>query len=135
MISGEATPLSYLKGLLMNIRNTICQLGGQGDLLEHHPKRQRAIIFHILRISVLALLAGCTIELKPDKAPGGITGSGRQNPPYPSPIVPVYQYQVYPGSFTSPGGYGGYGPGTQPISNQSSSGSTSDGFTIKITSR
>jgi hypothetical protein len=118
----------------MNIRNTICQLGGQRDLLEHPPKRQTAISFHILGIIVLALLAGCTIELKPDKAPGGITGSGRQNPPYPSPIVPVYQDQVYPGSFTSPGGYGGYGPSTQPISNQSSNRSTGDGFTIKITS-
>jgi hypothetical protein len=132
----------------MNIRNKICQLGGQRDLLEHHPKRQTAISFHILCISVLALLAGCTIELKPDKAPGGITGSGRQNPPYPSPIVPVYQNpsypspivpvyqdQVYPGSFTSPGGYGVYGPGPQPISNQGSNRSTGDGFTIKITSR
>jgi hypothetical protein len=128
-------PLSYLKGLLMNIRNTRCQLGGQRDLLEHPPKRQAAIIFHILCISLLALLAGCTIELKPDKAPGGITGSGRQNPPYPSPIVPVDQDQVYPGSFTSPGGYGSSGPGSPPISNQNSNRSTGDGFTIKITSR
>ncbi len=120
----------------MKIPNTICQLESQADLLEHHPKRQAAITSHILCISVLALLAGCTIELKPDKAPGGITGNNRPNPPYPSPMVPVYPNQVYPGPFTSPdGGYGGYGPGTQPVSHQSSSRSTGEGFTIKITSR
>ena len=83
----------------MKIPNTICGLESQRNLLERHPKRHAAITPHILCISVLALLTGCnaTLELKPDKAPGGTTGNNRPIPPYPSPIGPVYPGQVYPG--------------------------------------
>jgi uncharacterized membrane protein len=134
----------------MKIPNTICRLESQGNLLERHPKQHAAITPHILCISVLALLTGCnaTLELKPDKAPGGTTGNNRPIPPYPSPIGPVYPGQaypgqaypsqvypgqVYPGPFTSTDG--GYGPGTQPVSNSSSNRPTGGGFTIKLTSR
>ena len=83
----------------MKIPNTICQLEGQRNLLERHQKHHGAITPHILCISVLALLTGCnaTLELKPDKAPGGTTGSNRPIPSYPSQIGPLYPGQVYPG--------------------------------------
>jgi hypothetical protein len=106
------------------------------------------------------MLTGCnaTLELKPDKAPGGTTGNNRPIPSYPSPIGPVYPGQVYPGQVypgqvypgqvypgqvypgqVYPGPFtstdGGYGPGTQPISNSSSNRPTGGGFTIKLTSR
>ena len=76
----------------MKIPNTICQLEGQRNLLGRHQKHHGAITPHILCISVLALLTGCnaTLELKPDKAPGGTTGNNRPIPAYPSQIGPVY---------------------------------------------
>src|SRR5258708_5126183 len=120
----------------MKIPNTICRLESQRNLLERQQKRHAAITPHILCISILALLIGCnaTLELKPDKAPGGTTGNNRPIPRYPGPIGPVYPDQVYPGPFTSTDG-GGYGPGTQPVSNSSSNRPTGGGFTIKLTSR
>jgi hypothetical protein len=109
------------------------------NLLERHPKRHAAIRPHILfGITILALLTGCTIELKPDKAPGGTTGNNRSvptyptYPTYPNPTGPVYPGQVNPGPFTPMDG--GYGLGTQPVSTSSGNRPTGDGFTIKITS-
>ena len=79
----------------MKIPNTICRLEGQRNLLQRHQKPHTAITPSILCISVLALLTGCnaTLELKPDKAPGGTTGNNRSIPPYPSQIGPVYPGQ------------------------------------------
>jgi hypothetical protein len=109
------------------------------NLLERHPKRHAAITPHILFcITILALLTGCTIEFKPDKAPGGTTGNNRSVPTYPTyptysnPTGPVYPGQVNPGPFTPMDG--GYGLGTQPVSTSSGNRPTGDGFTIKITS-
>ena len=130
----------------MKIPNTKCRLESQTNLLERHKKQHAAITPHILSISVLALLTGCnaTLELKPDKAPGGTTGNSRQNPPYPSQIGPVYPvypgpgypgavYPAYPGPFTSADG--GYGMGAQPVSSSRSDRPTGGGITIKLSSR
>jgi hypothetical protein len=111
----------------MKILNTTCRLESQRDVLERYPKPQAAITPHILCISLLALLSGCTLEIKPDKAPGGTTGPSQFNPGqfHPDPFNP--------GPFTSADG--GYGPGAQPVSNPGGNRSTGGGFTIKLTSR
>lgn len=127
----------------MKIPNTICRLEGQRNLLQRHQKQHAAITPRILCISVLALLTGCnaTLELKPDKAPGGTTGNNRSIPPYPSQIGPVYPGQIYPGPVypVYPGPFastdGGYGLGAQPVSDSRSNRPTGGGFTIKLTSR
>ena len=64
----------------MRILNAMCQLKNQRSLLGRLPQRSLARAAHILGIIVLALLTGCTIELKPDKMPGGVTGNNRQSP-------------------------------------------------------
>jgi hypothetical protein len=119
----------------MRILNAIYQLKSQRSLLARAPGRHPVNGAHILSVTVLALLTSCTIELKPDKVPGGITGNNRQSPTYPTyprptPADPV---QVYPGSLTSMDG--GYGLGTQPASASANSRPTGDGFIIKITAR
>lgn len=115
----------------MKILNTMCRVGNQGNFLEHYPKRQATITPCILCISLLALLTGCSVEIKPDKPLGGTTGNHGPLPPYSSPIGPVYD-PVYSGPFTSTDG--GYGPGTQPVSNSSSNRQKGGGITIKLTS-
>ena len=115
----------------MRILNAMCQLKNQRSLLGRLPQRSLARAAHILGIIVLALLTGCTIELKPDKMPGGVTGNNRQSPTYPtypSPS-PAYPNQVYPGPLASMDG--GYGLGTQ-ASASGNSRPTGDGFIIKI---
>ena len=122
----------------MKILNAIHQLKSQRSLLERPPERHPGSAAHILCITVLTLLTSCTIELKPDKVPGGITGNNRQSPTYPtyptypSP-TPVDPNQVYSGPITSMDG--GYGLGTQPASASGNSRPTGDGFIIKISSR
>lgn len=115
----------------MRILNAMCQLKNQRSLLGRLPQRSLARAAHILGIIVLALLTGCSIELKPDKMPGGVTGNNRQSPTYPtypSP-PPAYPNQVYPGPLASMDG--GYGLGTQ-ASASGNSRPTGDGFIIKI---
>jgi len=115
----------------MKILNTMCRLGNQRNLLEHYPKRQVAITPHILCISLLALLTGCTLEIKPDKTPGGTTGNNRIPPPYPGQVYPP----PYQGPFTSTDG--GYTGSVNPVGNPSSNRDSTrgSGFSIKITSR
>jgi hypothetical protein len=119
----------------MKILKPPYQLNTQKSLLECPLQRPLPSTALILCITALALLTGCTIELKPDKVPGGITGNDRPAPIYPTHAspTPVYPGPMYPGPLTSMNG--DYGLGTQPINNQSSNRSTGDGFTIKITSR
>ena len=118
----------------MRILNAMCQLKNQRSLLGRLPQRSLARAAHILGIIVLALLTGCTIELKPDKMPGGVTGNNRQSPTYPTyptypSTSPAYPNQVYPGPLASMDG--GYGLGTQ-ASASGNSRPTGDGFIIKI---
>jgi hypothetical protein len=83
----------------MKILNTTCRLESQRDALERYPKPQAAITPHILCISLLALLTGCTLDLaiKPDKAPPAITGNNRPVPTGPVyPTYPIATGPVYP---------------------------------------
>ena len=95
-----------LRILNMKILITTCQLESQRDVLERYPKPQAAITPHILCISLLALLTGCSMDIaiKPDKVPRGGAGT------FP-PTPPAYANQVY--SDPTIGGF----PGTQPVSN------------------
>jgi hypothetical protein len=98
----------------MRILNAIYQLKSQRSLLARAPGRHPVNGAHILSVTVLALLTSCTIELKPDKVPGGITGNnvGLRPITYPRP-TPADPVQVYPGSLTSMDGGYGLGPAPQ----------------------
>jgi hypothetical protein len=112
----------------MKLPHTIHELEGQRNFLERYSQQSAAAITpRILCISVLALVTACSIEIKPDKAPGGVTGNNRPSPNYLSPTGPFYQDSIYPSPFP----VGGYGP----VSTSGSSRPTGDGFTIKLTSR
>jgi hypothetical protein len=95
----------------MKILNTTCRLESQRDVLERSSKPQAAITPHILCISLLALLTGCSMDIaiKPDKVPRG--GSGTAPPTHPGYTNQVYPNQVYPDQD------GGFGFGAQPVSN------------------
>ena len=122
----------------MKILSAKYQLKSQRSFPERPLERHPGSAAHILCITVLTLLTSCTIELKPDKVPGGMTGNNRQSPTYPtyptypSP-TPVDPNKVNSGPTTSM--VGGYGLGTQPASASGNSRPTGDSFVIKISSR
>jgi hypothetical protein len=112
----------------MKIPHTIHEPKGQRNLLECYSQQSAAAIsLRILCISVLALVTACSIEIKPDKVPGGVTGNNRPSTNYLSPTGPFYQDSIDPSPFP----VGGYGP----VSTSASNRPTGDAFTIKITSR
>jgi hypothetical protein len=115
----------------MKITHTIHELEDQRNLLESYSQQRAAVTPRILCIGFLVLVTACSVEIKPDKVPGGVTGNNRPSPNYLVPTGPFYQDSIYPSPFP----VGGYGPGYGPASTSTSNRPTGDGFTIKITSR
>jgi hypothetical protein len=124
----------------MKMLNTTCRLESQRSLCEHYTKRLAAVTPQILCLGLLALLTGCnaTLELKPDKAPGGTTGN-RSGPVYldQGPVYPpFYPDPVYQGPITQTDGGYPFVPVSNPASNPSGRRDSAGGpsFSIKITS-
>ena len=121
----------------MRILNAIYRLEKQRNRLGRGSEWRAAVTPSILGATFLALLTACTIEFKPDKAPGGVTGASRPMPANPGPPPPIYPDAVYP--YPVPSTDGGYGLGNSAVGNPTVGNPTvnrptSDGFSIKITS-
>ena len=107
----------------MKILNTTCRRENQRDVLARYLKPQAAITPHILCISLLALLTGCTMDIaiKPDKVSRGGSGTAGPNRPpvgtYPGGVYPggVYPGHPHPSPIYQDPSIGGFA-GAQPVS-------------------